>query len=388
MILSRDIRSFAIALLGIACCTGEGKLILGSLLLFLWNYIKERKNYNIRESLLFSSEGKLTLISYSVFFLAIGISSIFATGNNKLYLFKYFDRILPLLLFMLLARKDKETVTSALFGMCIGISVTVITAIGYFFEYGWRPRSLLGNPNELASIIVILFPFVVGACSQWFKNKNIKLIGFMTLLFMLLGLFLTQSRGPALSLAIGLIFGGIICYQQNIVDNKKFLLGMIFFILLGTFFLFIIRGSASSSNFERICLWQSSWMMFLDYPIIGVGLDHFNVVYRNGYILPLAKEPTINSPHNIYLHYMVETGILGLLGFLAMIGLQVKYLFSLIQNKFLSKDTLICVICMLVTVIEMLVQGLFDALFLSRDFNIMYWFLWGVTCCSIWIERK
>lgn len=383
-----DKKNIAVALLAAGLTMGMGKLFLVSVVIFLWDYWQNRDSYNLKESILYSYEGRYTVAILGVFIFLLGISTIFAHGNNKMYIFRYFDRILPLVMMLLFCKGDKNFLKSALIGACLGIFITCCTAIVYFVQHGWRPRSLLGNPNELASIIAILLPFIMGACLQYFDSKKSKLMGIVTIVMMFLGLYLTGSRGPTLSLVAAIALSMLIFYQKGIIVNRRMLFYAGLIALAIGVAVFKVRTSTYSSDMERICLWQSAWSIFKDYPIFGVGLDNFNNIYRDGYMMPLAKNPALNSPHNIFLHYMAEAGIVGLLGFVFMIGAQIKYLLGIIKDKMIEKEATILAVSMLASIAAMLVQGLFDALFLSRDFNIMYWFLWGITCCSIWAIKQ
>lgn len=52
---------------------------------------------------------------------------------------------------------------------------------------------------------------------------------------------------------------------------------------------------------DRIYLWNSSIEMFKDRPIHGVGLRNFNQFYIScNYMSSNAKEPDLQSPHNIF----------------------------------------------------------------------------------------
>ena len=70
-----------------------------------------------------------------------------------------------------------------------------------------------------------------------------------------------------------------------------------------------------SYDFERILLWKSSYHMWQDHPVFGVGFGNWNKQYPN-YISPLAKEPGLTIPHNVLLSFYSETGIIGGTGFL------------------------------------------------------------------------
>ena len=69
----------------------------------------------------------------------------------------------------------------------------------------------------------------------------------------------------------------------------------------------------SGTTFFRLQLWHSSWMMFREHPVLGVGLDNFLYQYRSRYILPTAwQEPDLSHPHNILLDFGSRLGLCGL----------------------------------------------------------------------------
>jgi O-antigen ligase len=69
-----------------------------------------------------------------------------------------------------------------------------------------------------------------------------------------------------------------------------------------------------ATGFFRMNLWQSSWNMFLDHPLFGVGLDNFLYEYRGRYIMDAAwQEPNLSHPHNVFLDFATRLGLAGLL---------------------------------------------------------------------------
>ena len=67
---------------------------------------------------------------------------------------------------------------------------------------------------------------------------------------------------------------------------------------------------------ERLSQWEIGWGMFMSDPLIGVGAGNYEVVY-----LKSNPEPFINPPghaHNIYLNFAAETGLPGMLAFVAL----------------------------------------------------------------------
>lgn len=64
----------------------------------------------------------------------------------------------------------------------------------------------------------------------------------------------------------------------------------------------------------RWWIWDTAWSIFLEYPLLGVGWAGFNPAYLQldldpGYHLGITRE--LPHPHNIYLQWLAESGIVG-----------------------------------------------------------------------------
>ena len=66
--------------------------------------------------------------------------------------------------------------------------------------------------------------------------------------------------------------------------------------------------------------------MFLDYPVIGVGVGNFGDPYEKKYMLPGNKEGRHPHPHNIFMQVLSETGGLGFVSFVLLLGYTLKIL--------------------------------------------------------------
>ena len=73
------------------------------------------------------------------------------------------------------------------------------------------------------------------------------------------------------------------------------------------------------SNSERLLVWQSSLEMFRDHPFFGVGLGNFKGVYDAEYASPDSVEDLKHS-HSNYLQFLTETGAVGLIVYLWLMG--------------------------------------------------------------------
>ncbi|HET7080340.1 MAG TPA: O-antigen ligase family protein, partial [Chloroflexia bacterium] len=72
------------------------------------------------------------------------------------------------------------------------------------------------------------------------------------------------------------------------------------------------------SQVERLAHWQTAGNMFLSDPWLGIGIGNFNVAWPRFSIQgwPVSK----GHAHNYYLHALAETGVAGLLAYLAVLG--------------------------------------------------------------------
>ncbi len=91
---------------------------------------------------------------------------------------------------------------------------------------------------------------------------------------------------------------------------------------------------------ERMAQIQSGWNMFLDYPLTGVGPGNYTLAYEGGpgfRAAPYYFHPWYTSrghAHNYYLHMAAESGIMGLLAYLILLGVLIRQAYrSLIRAQ-------------------------------------------------------
>ena len=81
------------------------------------------------------------------------------------------------------------------------------------------------------------------------------------------------------------------------------------------------RVTVTDDNFaivERMAHWQAGARMFVAHPVVGVGPDNFNRAYPEFAVGRWAESQ--GHAHNYYIHIAAETGIVGLLTYLLLIG--------------------------------------------------------------------
>lgn len=102
-----------------------------------------------------------------------------------------------------------------------------------------------------------------------------------------------------------------------------------------------------STNLARVEIWKVALQAFKEHPLVGVGYQGFSGYYLDH--TPSNAYPLyVGHAHNVLLHLAAESGLLGLVGFLALWGTVVLWLFRLRQWS------------VLVLLVSALVLNLFD----------------------------
>jgi len=79
----------------------------------------------------------------------------------------------------------------------------------------------------------------------------------------------------------------------------------------------ITRVEVTDANFavlERVAHWKAAWSMFSERPWLGVGIGNYEAAYP-AHAVP-RWSAALGHAHNIYLHYLAETGLIGLIAYL------------------------------------------------------------------------
>ncbi|EKE15631.1 MAG: O-antigen polymerase family protein [uncultured bacterium] len=182
----------------------------------------------------------------------------------------------------------------------------------------FRAISVFPDPHMFSFYMGMTAPIALAIFYHYDFQKKFYLFSF---LLIILADFLTFSRGGYLALIFTVLLFSFIGIK-NISKNQRHLFFIFLFLLL-FFFVFLIapvrnRFLASfslqeGSNSGRIEMWSQALKSLQRRPL-GVGLGNF----------PLEVKPTASYrdpiyAHNLYLDIAAETGLLGLLSWLALI---------------------------------------------------------------------
>ena len=200
---------------------------------------------------------------------------------------------------------------------------------------------MCGNPNFFGSLIVTVMSIVM---CNFLMNKKIDKKEIITIILLFIALINSQSTGPFLTFVITILFLIFFLKNKNYLIIKKLIILIIILLVTYASIYFVNKIGYKSERCEmcdiiesvntggngRVRSWKNSLDIVKDYPIVGVGFDNFYLAYPNPdikdaitYVITNGvMKPKVNyiliydNAHNVYLHTLVSTGILGLIPFL------------------------------------------------------------------------
>ena len=142
------------------------------------------------------------------------------------------------------------------------------------------------------------------------------------------GLLLTKSKGGILAFAAGsALFAALLALRKQLSEHKRLALSVavpLVLLLAGLLSYAVIsyglkHGSLPGGNsmLVRWQYWTAAARMYADHPWTGIGLGNFSDYYPH--YKPAPALESVSDPHNILLSLIIQSGPLGLLGFLTMV---------------------------------------------------------------------
>lgn len=305
--------------------------------------------------------------AFIIFLVAILISSLavndYRSIDKALDWWRY--SATALLMYMLVL--DKRCETSIFYGFLVALGCLSVFGLYEYIDGGCAKRimSLSKHPNHFASMLDMILPFCIIYFIELIRNKkmaNINMtISFFVITLGVVCLFLTGSRGGIIGTSIGLLLSFVICCIKNL-NFKSFMkyftvVSMVTVISLGALFCFNGGKFTRSYDNERLLLIESSYNMWSDNKIFGIGLRNWKTQYQNKYILPEAKERKLTVPHNIFAYYFATTGLVGGIGFCMFLVVILKYL---IKNLSIRNEMFFVAFAMIWSFLAINIHGLVD----------------------------
>jgi O-antigen ligase len=135
----------------------------------------------------------------------------------------------------------------------------------------------------------------------------------------------------------------------------------------------------TEKNVERLLLWETTWNMIRDYPLLGVGVGNYQRVQSEYLREGLPLDVTRSHSHNNLLQVTVERGIFGLLIFLWLWYLILKVgLSTLLRLRRRRGRHFALVLGCLAGALGFFIDGMFQNNFGDTEVAILFWLVVGM----------
>lgn len=195
------------------------------------------------------------------------------------------------------------------------------------------------NVNVIAGFLVLVYPLLFLLIK--YSEKNISKVYIVMVIVFLMAIFITKARVAILaSLFITLIF----LFEHKQKTYAKICMALIVLMLIGAIaYVSVLKNYNGNSIAERIIWWKTAYLIFKDNIFFGGGLGNFSVLFKT-----FRPEFVLNTlyAHNIFMQFLADIGIAGLISFLWLVFLfykKVLYEVKYSENKYYYKVILISV---------------------------------------------
>lgn len=283
-----------------------------------------------------------------------------------------------ILLDLLQIKKQFKIILAAVFFSTIAVSLAgVYYLLAGRLTFDGRLSAFYLSPNHLA---MYLAPGLILAVFFWFEAvkrwEKILLLAAYCLLSVIL--YFTFSYGAWLALLAAFAFAVFSLRRAGFLDNKKLfavccLLFTVLFLLalsqLGNSKLGHLLALNRSSLQSRFMVWRAAVMILKDHWFLGIGPGMFQDYYLayQKYFATLYLEWAAPQPHNLFLAFWLQTGLLGLAGFLLLIIDFFRGNWALWRA---TKQPL--VLALAAVIIYFLAHGLVDTPFWKNDLSLVF----------------
>lgn len=263
-----------------------------------------------------------------------------------------------------------------LFIACIAIYSGYLNAGGNFeLLLSWDKEyyvkhfidTYLGRNNYLAGLMVLILPISIMVSNQ--KRGFRRLVLWLIILVMLIGLLVTSSRGAVAAL----VFGYLWVYGIELPVKYKIRSALMFLVFLGL--VVIVAPQLLEQTYDRIVIsagsrlfiWRSGLELVFENPLFGIGRGMSRNVF------------TSTSVHNSMLNAFLEAGFLGGVSFMLLIGIMyLQMRRNVIQMRLherLSPVTRAIFTSFVVAVVHSMIEPLFE----TTTYDILFWTLIAIS---------
>jgi len=323
------------------------------------------------------------VIDWAILGLILGAILSAAFNDNLTHEFSIIKSwfVLPIIFSFIAAlefKNEKNKLLSAVFYSTFWVSLaSLFYLLSGNLTYDHRLKAFFLSPNHLAMFIapgiIIGIYFFQSAFGKKLSKTPQRVVSALAIFLITLVLFFTHSYANWLAILIALLI-----YFFLINKNKKIFL-FIFAVLLAFIFLEsgsekfkdLINFSERSSASSRLMIWQSAGKILKDNWLWGIGAGNFQEKYlQYQKYFPPYLEWAVPQPHNLFLAFWLQTGLLGFLSFLILLAMILKKIFLSFRSAMENKKEITLYLSFF---IYLIIAGLFDTPYWKNDLSLIFW---------------
>jgi O-antigen ligase len=266
----------------------------------------------------------------------------------------------------------------------IYLSTSAVALVGITYKllgiitFDGRLSAFFLSPNHLAMQLASGFFFglyFLKKASLQEKSLIKTTTNLLLLILIVIALYYTYSYGAWISTLLSVF---VLFFTLPI--SKKYFLAFLFLCL--TFMaLFIsqlntaklaslVDFSSRSSLSSRETIWQVSTILIKQNPIVGIGPGNFQSAYLSLQpMFPLYLEWAVPQPHNIFLAFWLQAGLLGIIGFFVLLFFVFKSFWQLLKHK----KNVAFATPLLGFFLYTVLHGLVDTTYWKNDLSFLFW---------------
>lgn len=326
-------------------------------------------------------EEKKVFCYFFLFFLLASIIGIIVAQNWLLALGIWRAYFLEpiLLVLILIARRQEIKREDLIWFLAIStVSVSVLAIVqkltGKFYsptldvaELHGRVTSFFTTPNAIGLYIAPILPLM----AIGLKDKKKKPAYLAIILLALLAIILSFSEGALLAILLSVIVAIYLLGYKKIATIVV-LSGLVLALLSTPLRQNLAFQNQSGQN--RVVIWGYTWEHLTKNPdnfILGAGLrSWFDRVQKP--VNNFKKIEPLIYPHNIFLNFWSETGLLSMIGFVSIY----IYLLCTAWHKYQREKIL--GVALISSLLIFLIHGLVDVPYFKNDLSFLWWLLAAV----------
>lgn len=271
----------------------------------------------------------------------------------------------------------------------LGLAPSGWTDTAIFGGITSRAVSIFNNPNILGLYLAVAFPMVLLLFNH--KGRKMKVLGFIISVFVVVCVAFTYSRSAWIALLCGGMALAVMTSPRGILWLAPSAgVGVLAYLAFPESIGARLQNFASladSANSYRMSVWNSSWKMIPEIIFGGIGLgeDAFKTAYIN---YAAAGTQTAPHSHSLYMHIVIQLGLVGLLLFFAVLFAVGRKCFSASAMSASGKEITVASKAALAGAFALLVAGLFDYTWYNFRVFFVFWALLGIACAAANLQEN